>query len=209
MWRWVQQNPGATVAFSGEIGVAVRWSLADLGLCVAPVVAQARLYLTFDRQDQEAQRRLAAGEQEILAESLQLAAVAAELPAVAQAVAVMEQAVARGQWERQQTHASLLPFLESETAEYAAAVANWQHLDPAGEEQLCDELGDLLLQVLFHAEIARGRGAFSFNDVAASFVRKMQQRAPYLFDGSTGIVDEQTQDRLWQEGKQKAANAKR
>ena len=68
------------------------------------------------------------------------------------------------------------------------------------------ELADVLLQVLFHAEIADERGAFDFGDVAAAFVAKMRSRAPYLFDGSTGLVDQATQDRLWAEGKAREAD---
>ena len=80
--------------------------------------------------------------------------------------------------------------------EFAAAVE-----EGASESELCTELGDVLLQVLFHAEIAARRGAFDFGDVATSFVRKMRSRAPYLFDGSTGVVSVERQDTLWARGK--------
>lgn len=115
---------------------------------------------------------------------------------VHQAVEVMHAARTRGEWEQSMTHELLLPYLREETAELAEAIE-----DGASEQELKKELCDVLLQVLFHAEIARERGAFSFADVAEAFVAKMRSRAPYLFDGSTGIVDKPTQDRLWAEGK--------
>ena len=73
-------------------------------------------------------------------------------------------------------------------------------------DALKSELSDLLLQILFHAELASERGAFDFSDVADAFVQKMRRRAPYLFDGSTGPVDKATQDRLWEEGKAREKN---
>ena len=115
---------------------------------------------------------------------------------VFQAVQVMHAARTRGEWERSMTHTSLIPFLKEETQELAEAIE--QH---ASDQHLKKELSDVLLQVLFHAEIAQERGAFDFGDVAQAFVQKMQSRAPYLFDGSTGLVDVATQDRLWAEGK--------
>lgn len=115
---------------------------------------------------------------------------------VHQAVTVMHAARTRGEWERSMTHESLLPYLREETAELAEAIEQG-----AGEGELKKELSDVLLQVLFHAEIAAERGAFDFGEVAGAFVDKLKARAPYLFDGSTGLVDAATQDRLWAEGK--------
>ena len=63
------------------------------------------------------------------------------------------------------------------------------------------ELGDVLLQLLFHAELGRRREAFSLDDVAASFIAKMRSRAPYLFDGTSSMVAQEEQDRLWIDGK--------
>lgn len=117
---------------------------------------------------------------------------------VFQATRVMHAARQRGEWEQSMTHESLLPFLREEAEELAEAIET-----AAGEEALKKELSDVLLQVLFHAEIAAERGAFGFGEVAGAFVDKLRSRAPYLFDGSSGPVDRQTQDRLWAEGKAK------
>lgn len=115
---------------------------------------------------------------------------------VHQARTVMRAARARGEWERSMTHASLVPYLQEESIELIDAIEN-----PTSDTELKKELSDVLLQVLFHSEIAAERGAFDFGDVAAAFVDKMHSRAPYFFDGSTGPVDKATQDRLWAEGK--------
>ena len=108
----------------------------------------------------------------------------------------MHAARRRGEWEQAMTHDSLLPFLREEAEEVAQAIEHKLPID-----DLKSELSDLLLQILFHAEIAQETGAFDFGDVADAFVQKMRRRAPYLFDGSTGPVDKATQDRLWEEGK--------
>ena len=102
---------------------------------------------------------------------------------VARAVAVMRAAVARGEWEQAQTHESLIPYLREESEEFIDAIAG------GDDSEMLKELGDVLLQVLFHAEIAARQGRFDLGDVAASFVAKMRSRSPYLFDGSTGPVD--------------------
>lgn len=120
----------------------------------------------------------------------------ARLTHVAEAIGVMRRAVGLGEWEQSQTHESLIPYLQEETAEFIEAVE-----EKAGDPELIKELGDVLLQVLFHAEIAARRGAWDFGDVAASFVAKMRSRSPYLFDGSIGIVSTGEQERLWAEGK--------
>lgn len=117
---------------------------------------------------------------------------------IQEAIRVMHEARTRGEWEQQMTHESLIPFLEEETQEVIEAIRT-----NAPDEELKKELADLLLQVLFHAEIAAERGAFDFEDVAGAFVEKMRSRAPYLFDGSDGPVDKATQDRLWAEGKKR------
>ncbi|WP_236684293.1 MazG nucleotide pyrophosphohydrolase domain-containing protein [Corynebacterium epidermidicanis] len=120
------------------------------------------------------------------------------------AVEVMSRALEIGEWERSMTHLSLLPFLVEEAAEFADAVrAHHQHATADSERELKNELSDVLLQVLFHAELARRRGAFDIGDVAQAFVDKLQARAPYLFDGTSEIVQVAEQERLWQLGKQR------
>lgn len=113
-----------------------------------------------------------------------------------QAQNIMRRALTVGEWEREQTHETLLPYLREETTELAEAITT-----QADDAELMAELGDVLLQVLFHAEIAARRGAFDFDDVAGSFIGKMRRRSPYLFDGTTSVVPQSEQKRLWELGK--------
>ncbi|MCH6197834.1 nucleoside triphosphate hydrolase [Corynebacterium mastitidis] len=111
---------------------------------------------------------------------------------------VMRRARRIGQWEREQTHATLVPYLLEEAAEFAQEVRGG-----GTSRDLRAELGDVLLQVLFHAQLAEERGDFDLDGVALSFVHKMRSRAPYLFDGTEEVVPVAEQERLWAEGKRR------
>ncbi|BAC17847.1 MazG nucleotide pyrophosphohydrolase domain protein [Corynebacterium efficiens YS-314] len=126
----------------------------------------------------------------------------ARLTHVADAIGVMRRACEQGEWEQSQTHHSLIPYLREETEEFIEAVEQG-----VPEQELIRELGDVLLQVLFHAEIAARRGAWDFGDVAASFVAKMRSRSPYLFNGRRGLVTVEEAERLWAEGKAREVSA--
>ncbi|APT92868.1 nucleoside triphosphate hydrolase [Corynebacterium phocae] len=174
------------VRYTGEVPVEVRWNLGDLATGDDP--RGIGTLVSTDARDPEVARRLRSGEPVIEAPSRR--------DAVYVAKQVMRRARSIGEWEMAQTHQSLLPYLEEETAEFSQAIRQG-----ADDEALVKELGDVFLQVLFHAEIASRRGAFELEDVARSFVAKMRARAPYLFDGTTGVVATETQERLWEEGK--------
>lgn len=110
-------------------------------------------------------------------------ALSAEQPALARLAEVMR-ALRRGcPWDAEQTHASLVRYLVEETAEVVEAI---EAGDPA---HLREELGDLLLQVFFHAEIAAEAGLFDVGDVAGDIVDKLVRRHPYVFAG-TAIPDD-------------------
>ena len=81
----------------------------------------------------------------------------------------------RCDWDAAQTHESLRPYLLEEAHELDDAI----RLDD--DALLREELGDLLLQVLFHSVLAEERGAFSLNDVAAGLITKMKARHPHLY----------------------------
>jgi MazG family protein len=87
-------------------------------------------------------------------------------------------------WDREQTHASLVPHLLEEAYEVAEAIAEG---DP---ELICDELGDLLLQPVLHAEIASETGAFDLDRLAHVLTEKLIRRHPHVF----GDADVQTSD---------------
>ena len=78
-------------------------------------------------------------------------------------------------WKREQTHRSLARYLEEETAETLEAI------DTGDLDHLREELGDLLLQVYFHAVIAEESGAFTLDDVARGISEKMHRRNPHVF----------------------------
>lgn len=82
---------------------------------------------------------------------------------------------ARDAWDRAQTHESLRPYLNEEMHELDDA------LREGDDAATCGELGDVLLQVLFHAVIAEERGAFGPEHVAGSLVGKMRRRHPWLY----------------------------
>lgn len=118
---------------------------------------------------------------------------------LAEAVEVMARIRRHGQWESSQTHASLLPYLLEESWELIDAVAD------GDRDELVSELGDLLLQVLFHSAIAAEHPdrPFDIQDVAGALLDKLRRRAPYWFaDGAgPGNLDAAEQDRLWQQAK--------
>ncbi|WP_305095149.1 MazG family protein [Prescottella sp. R16] len=97
-----------------------------------------------------------------------------------------------GGWETTQTHDSLRPYLLEETYELLDAI---QSGDPVSVRE---ELGDLLLQVLFHSRIAEAAGEFTVDDVAADLVAKLVHRSPHLADGLDGPIDIAEQERAWE-----------
>ena len=94
-------------------------------------------------------------------------------------------------WDRQQTFASVAPYTIEEAYEVADAI---ERRDIAA---LCDELGDLLLQVVFHAEMASEVGAFCFEDVSQAIVDKLLRRHPHVF-GEAQIHSAHAQTRAWE-----------
>ena len=78
-------------------------------------------------------------------------------------------------WDSAQTHQTLKKCLRDETEEVCQAVDNQD------DENLCEELGDVLLQVLTHAEIAKERGAFTFQDIVQMLSEKLIRRHPHVF----------------------------
>ena len=78
-------------------------------------------------------------------------------------------------WDRSLSYQSLKPFILDESQEVQEAV------DHGDMENLCEELGDVLLQILLYADMADGDGYFSFDDVITSCARKMVRRHPHVF----------------------------
>jgi ATP diphosphatase len=107
-------------------------------------------------------------------------------------------------WDRQQTFATIAPYTIEEAYEVADAI------DRGDPEQLRDELGDLLFQVVFHSRMAEERGWFDYSDVAASIHDKLVRRHPHVFAGSR-IDGPDAQTRHWEElkARERAESASR
>lgn len=94
-------------------------------------------------------------------------------------------------WDREQTHKSLRPCLMEEAAETAAAIRIYEQTGNA--DNLCEELGDVLLQVMMHGQIAEEEGIFTLDDIIDGVSRKMIRRHPHVFadvqvDGSDEVL---------------------
>jgi XTP/dITP diphosphohydrolase len=98
-------------------------------------------------------------------------------PRLDELVAVLERLRAPGgcAWDREQTHESLVQYLIEETHELIDAI------EIGDREELIEELGDVLYQVLFHADIAAEAGEFTLEDVAEHMTQKMIGRHPHVF----------------------------
>ena len=108
-------------------------------------------------------------------------------------------------WDREQNHASLKPCMMEEAAEVVAAI---RIFDKTGNyENLREELGDVMLQVVMHAQIAKEEGFFSMEDVVSEVAEKMVRRHPHIF----GSVEADTSEKVlenWEDIKKKEKEGK-
>ena len=81
-------------------------------------------------------------------------------------------------WDKAQTHESMIKCLRDECEEVVEAI------EKKDDDNLCEELGDVLLQVLLHAQIATEEGRFTMSDVVDGLSRKMVRRHPHVFGGA-------------------------
>ena len=102
-------------------------------------------------------------------------------PKLDELIAVLERLRAPGgcAWDREQTHESLVQYLIEETYELVDAI------ESGNREELIEELGDVLYQVVFHSDIAAEAGEFTLEDVAAHMTQKMIGRHPHVFGDTT------------------------
>ena len=103
-------------------------------------------------------------------------------------------------WDVRQTFATIAPYTIEEAYEVADAI------DRNDMPDLRDELGDLLLQVVFHSRMAQEQGAFAFADVVAAISDKMLRRHPHVFAGGS-VEDVEAQAREWEEHKRRERDA--
>ena len=97
-------------------------------------------------------------------------------------------------WDREQTYATLAPMLVEEAYEAFEAVEDAREGRPAS---LCEELGDLLFQIVFYAQVAAERGEFTIDDVTSQIHAKMVRRHPHVF-GDTVVRDNEELLRNWE-----------
>jgi XTP/dITP diphosphohydrolase len=175
------------VQYTEEMPVAVPWTLPAARS--AHTGDDAPVLLSSDPEHPAVIARLAAGER--------LISVAGQRPGerLVDAVAMMDKLRTAGPWESEQTHDSLRRFLLEETYELFDAVHS------GDTDALRDELGDVLLQVLFHARIAEDAPEYPFtiDDVADALLRKLGNRAPGVLAGETISLGEQLAQ--WEERK--------
>ncbi|PQM53204.1 nucleoside triphosphate pyrophosphohydrolase [Mycolicibacter virginiensis] len=175
------------IVYTEELPIVVPWSLPAARSVLSGV--EAPVLLSSDRNHPDVVARLEAGEA--------LIAVPDAPPGerLIDAVAIMDRLRTTGPWESEQTHDSLRRFLLEETYELFDAVRS------GDADELCAELGDVLLQVLFHARIAEDalENAFGIDDVADSLLRKLSNRAPAVLAGEEISLAEQVAQ--WEERK--------
>jgi XTP/dITP diphosphohydrolase len=175
------------VQYTEEMPVKVPWSLP----AARPAYDgdDAPVLLSSDPDHPAVKARLAAGDTLIAAPD------SAPGDRLVDAVAMMDKLRTSGPWESEQTHDSLRRYLLEETYEVFDAVRG------GNADELREELGDVLLQVLFHARIAEDapQHPFSIDDVADSLVRKLGNRVPAVLAGESISLDEQLAQ--WEERK--------
>lgn len=88
-------------------------------------------------------------------------------------------------WDKKQTHQTLMKYLFEESNEYNEAVQKQDY------ENMKEELGDVLLQVIFHAQIAKENNKFDIYDVLDTINEKMIRRHPHVFGNSNATTEEE------------------
>ena len=96
-------------------------------------------------------------------------------------------------WDRAQTHESMIKCMYDECDEVVEAIKN------KDDDNLCEELGDVLLQVLLHAQIAAEEGRFTMADVVDELAKKMIRRHPHVFGDAPQAQSEEEGLARWKE----------
>ena len=108
-------------------------------------------------------------------------------------------------WDREQDFSTIAPYTIEEAYEVADAILHGRM------DELKDELGDLLFQVVFHAQMAREKGVFEFDDVVDSVCDKMVRRHPHIFDDAhdaARVHDAEAQTEAWEHSKARERDAR-
>ena len=105
-------------------------------------------------------------------------------------------------WDKKQTHESLIKCLQNESQELIDAIHN------KDDENMKEELGDVLLQVLMHAQIAQEEGKFSMDDVVDYLDEKLHRRHPHVFGQHAKAATAEEALAVWREMKKKEKEGK-
>ena len=105
-------------------------------------------------------------------------------------------------WDKEQTHKSLLPYLKEEVDEFIAEVKKEDY------SHMREELGDILIQVMFHSKIASKEGMFDIEDVIATLIKKLKRRHPHVF-GTTKVRSAREIIRNWRKIKREERKTKK
>ena len=105
-------------------------------------------------------------------------------------------------WDKEQTHRSILPQLREEVRELVDAVRK------GNDAHMMEDLGDVLLHVMFHAQIAARDGRFTIEDVIEGLVKKLKRRHPHVF-GSARVTSSAQVVKRWNEIKREEKRGKR
>jgi XTP/dITP diphosphohydrolase len=178
------------VQYTEEMPIRIPWSLPSARPAYGGDEANpAPVLLSSDPEHPMVRERLAAGQRLIAAPAPQPG------ERLVDAVKTMDKLRTAGPWESEQTHDSLRRYLLEETYELFDAVRG------GNVDELREELGDVLLQVLFHARIAEDapEGAFTIDDVADALVRKLANRVPAVLAGESISLEDQLAQ--WEERK--------
>ena len=183
------------VQYTEEMPIRIQWLLPSAR--PALIGSDAPVLLSSDPGHPAVRARIAAGEQLISPPEPRSG------ERLVDAVAIMDRLRTAGPWESEQTHDSLRRYLLEETYELFDAVRGG---NPA---ELRDELGDVLLQVLFHARIAEEAptNAFDIDDVADALVRKLGNRVPAVLAGEQITLEDQLAQ--WEQRKAQEKRAAR
>ena len=106
-------------------------------------------------------------------------------------------------WDKKQTHESLIKCLRNETQELVEAI------EKKDDENMKEELGDVLLQVLMHAQLAQEAGKFNIEDVIVYLDEKLHRRHPHVFGDRAKPTSAEEALAVWREMKQKEREGKK
>ena len=103
-------------------------------------------------------------------------------------------------WDKEQTHLSLKPLLIEEVYELVSAI------EENNKEKIIEELGDILIHIVFHADIGRNQKTFSFNEIFKSAVSKLKRRHPHIFSSEKSNLSLDEVHKQWDKIKQEENN---